>query len=140
MAGSTLFGYTVEEDEGKIVITLTGAIAQSLLQRYSAEGVGQNPRLLSSLLPFGNLGSRTVFLRPRHAPERTLSQPAEPPDIKDIFGQGFDRSHSEFEAQLTEYRDLLGSGNAAAARAAAPQRASPRSVAPRAAKRAKRRK
>ena len=79
MAGSTLFGYTVEEDEGKIVITLTGAIAQSLLQRYSAEGVGRNPRLLSSLLPFGNLDPARRFCgRAIRRSERCRSRPNRP--------------------------------------------------------------
>ncbi|MCK7475337.1 MAG: hypothetical protein MZV49_21790 [Rhodopseudomonas palustris] len=50
--GSTLFGYTVEDDDGKLVITVTGALASSLLQRFSADAVGQNPRLMSSLLAF----------------------------------------------------------------------------------------
>lgn len=149
MAGSTLFGYTVEDDDGKLIITVTGALAASLLQRFSADAVGQNPRLMSSLLPFAELGSRGVLLQPRR-PFRA-SRPAEPappvdsspPDIKEIFGQGFDRSHSEFEAQLAAYRELLGGGaradesiadDAIPAMAAAPRRSA------RIVKRAKRRK
>jgi hypothetical protein len=118
MAGSTLFGYTVEEDDGKLVITLTGSIAEVLLKKYTAEGVGQDPHLLSSLLPFGHLGSRPVFLGPQpparsrfygqRPPVREAEQQEDQLDIKEIFGQGFDRSHSEFETQLAEYRDLLG--------------------------------
>lgn len=149
MAGSTLFGYTVEDDDGKLVITVTGALAASLLQRYGTDAAGQNPRLLSSLLPFAELGSRGVLLQPRRPlrpsrPVQAAPPPdAEPPDIKEIFGQGFDRSHSEFEAQLAAYRELLGGGARAdetladapiPAMAAAPRRST------RIVKRAKRRK
>jgi hypothetical protein len=107
MGRSTLFGYTVEEDEGKIVITLTGSVAETLLKKYTADGVGDNPRLLSSLVPFGLLSSRPVMLGAR-TPVRKAEPAAETLDIKDIFGQGFDRSHTEFESQLAQYRDLLG--------------------------------
>jgi hypothetical protein len=107
MARSTLFGYTVEEDEGKIVITLTGSVAETLLKKYTADGVGDNPRLLSSLVPFGLLSSRPVILGPR-SPLRKAEPAAETLDIKEIFGQGFDRSHTEFESQLAQYRDMLG--------------------------------
>lgn len=149
MAGSTLFGYTVEDDDGKLVITVTGALASSLLQRFSADAVGQNPRLMSSLLPFAELGSRAVQLQPRRPlrPSRPMEAApppdAEPPDIKEIFGQGFDRSHSEFEAQLAAYRELLGGGSSRADRSLAeapiPDMAVPRRS-QRIVKRAKRRK
>ena len=140
MAGSTLFGYTVEEDEGKLVITLTGMVAETLLNKYTAEGVGQDPRILSALLPFGQLGSRPVVLRPHMARDATKAKSPEQLDLKDIFGQGFDRSHSEFEAQLSEYRDLLGAAAPQRRAAAAPPaRAAARAV-KRAAKRSGRRK
>jgi hypothetical protein len=125
MALSTLFGYTVEEDEGKIVITLTGSVAETLLKKYTADGVGDNPRLLSSLVPFGLLSSRPVVLGPR-APARKAEPAAETLDIKEIFGQGFDRSHTEFESQLAQYRDLLGTAPPAPAPAARGAAASPR--------------
>jgi len=108
MAGSTLFGYTVEEDDGKLVITLTGSIAELLLRKYTAEGIDQDPRLLSSLLPFGHLGSRPVLFGSQTP--RKMERQDHPPDIKEIFGQGFDRSNGEFEAQLAEYRNLLAGG------------------------------
>lgn len=105
MARSTVFGYTVETEDGKLVITLTGSLAESLAEKYSTESIGQNPRLLASLLPFGDLGSRSVLLRPS-GPSRE-KQASNHIDLKEIFGQGFDRSQNEFEAQLEEYRGLL---------------------------------
>jgi hypothetical protein len=105
MARSTIFGYTVETDEGKLVITLTGSMAQTLVERYSSDGLTQNPRLLQSLLPFGHLGSQSVYVRP-HAPSRERPS-ADQLDLKEIFGQGFDRSRAEFESQLEEYKSLL---------------------------------
>jgi hypothetical protein len=120
MARSTLFGYTVEDDEGKIVITLTGSIAETLLQKYTADGLGQDPRLLSSLVPFGLLSSRPVFLGPRHQARKAEPAVPETLDIKEIFGQGFDRSHTEFETQLAQYRDLLGTAPRAVAAKSVP--------------------
>ena len=40
--------------------------------------------------------------------ERQPNGADDKPDLKDIFGQGFDRSYSEFDAQLATYRSLLG--------------------------------
>lgn len=105
MARSMIFGYSAEEEDGKLVITLTGSIAESLLHKYSAETIENNPNLISSLLPFARLGSPPVLLR------RTLSsrktEASAKLSLKEIFGQGFDRNKSEFESQLDAYRNIL---------------------------------
>jgi hypothetical protein len=108
MARSTIFGYTIETEDGKLVITLTGSMAESLVGKYTAEGIEQNPRLLASLLPFAELGSRSVLLRPNTPLQEKRT--SHRPDLKEIFGQGFDRSQTEFETQLEEYRSLLEAG------------------------------
>ena len=124
MARSTIFGYTVETEDGKLVITLTGSMAESLVEKYSSESIGQNPRLLASLLPFGELGSRSVLLRPN--PPLREKQTSHRLDLKEIFGQGFDRSQTEFETQLEEYRTLLESGERGNRQTASRGPASPR--------------
>jgi hypothetical protein len=130
MARSTIFGYTAEEEDGKLIITLTGSVAETLLDKYSVEAIGQNPNLVSSLLPFASLSSRPVLLR-SNLPSRKAEGLGKL-DIKEIFGQGFDRNKSEFDAQLDEYRNLLSAmapkGSTRSAERGAPKRSSKRAA------------
>jgi hypothetical protein len=107
MTRSTLFGYTVEvDDDESVVITVSGPMARTFLQR-----LGSDPRnrhgtgLLPAPLPWRALASRPVEIKGGR--ERQLNGGAEKPDLKEIFGQGFDRTFSEFDAQLAAYRTLL---------------------------------
>lgn len=141
MPRTILFGYSVEMDEGTITISLSGSMAGAVLEdmagrwgRGRRRGGGRLP-----LLPSGWLGSGSVSLG------SLLAQSAEPeedgpedanadagaeadaPDLKEVFGQGFDSSYQEFEAKLLAYRELV-SGDApsqAASAAASPAPAEP---------------
>lgn len=113
MSRSVLFGYTVERDDGKIVITLSGSMAGTVLDRMAHRGGGRgrgNPA--AALFPFGALGSASVSLAPLFEPQAEIEpEPEEAEsfedDLKDVFGQGFDRNYQDFETRLVAYRELL---------------------------------
>ena len=109
MTRSTLFGYTVEkeEDDDSVVITVSGPMARTFLQRLAGDPRNRHGTgLLPAPLPWRALGSRPVEINTGR--ERQPNGADDKPDLKDIFGQGFDRSYSEFDAQLATYRSLLG--------------------------------
>ncbi|HET6274779.1 MAG TPA: hypothetical protein VFE16_02410 [Candidatus Cybelea sp.] len=107
MAHAVLFGYTIEENDGDIVITVSGPLARQILHGINAGLDGA--RTLASLpivVPFGNLASQSVRLSSgNRLPMQTA--PDEKLSLKEIFGQGFDRGLSDFEADLQHYRHLL---------------------------------
>jgi hypothetical protein len=108
MTRSTLFGYTVEkeEDDDSVVITVSGPMARTFLQRLAGDPRNRHGTgLLPAPLPWRALGSRSVEINAGR--ERQPNGADDKPDLKDIFGQGFDRSYSEFDAQLATYRSLL---------------------------------
>lgn len=105
MAQSILFGYTVEEVDGQLVITVAGTMAAAILQDIAANvGSGRGgSATVPMMFPFSALASQAVHLMsPRELPSGEGKI-----DIKEIFGQGFDKNRSEFDAQLAQYRDLL---------------------------------
>lgn len=122
MAKSMVLGCTVEQDGDNLVITLSGALAASTFKQLSADGGGHAP-ILSALLSRRFLGSPSVRL--------SGHRPAVPeqPDLKEIFGQGFDRDLNTFNAQLDEYRKLLApEGGAGRGRAKKTKRPGTRSA------------
>jgi hypothetical protein len=107
MTRSLLFGYTVEQDDGIVVVTLTGSMAAQFLERLAGPGRGRGAG--GGLLPFplAGLGSASIRLGgPANGANGAACQP-ERPDLKAIFGQGFDRDYQSFEADLADYRALL---------------------------------
>jgi hypothetical protein len=56
MARSRLFGYAVDEDEGKLLITIDGMLAENCIRqiRDSAQ-IGRGREMLAQLLPVGSL-------------------------------------------------------------------------------------
>ena len=72
----------------------------------ATRATGTGPGSCPPPLPWRALGSRSVEISIGR--ERQPNGADDKPDLKDIFGQGFDRSYSEFDAQLATYRSLLG--------------------------------
>ena len=63
MTRSTLFGYTVEkeEDDDSVVITVSGPMARTFLQRLAGDPRNRHGTgLLPAPLPWRALGSRSV--------------------------------------------------------------------------------
>lgn len=131
MPRSKLFGYSVEHEDGQVVITIEGSMAAAAMQRLSGlppagRGRGRGGRGgtrgggLAMPFPFDQLGSRSVALTSLFAPEDTLSTDTlgdeTGTDIAAIFAQGFDRSYDEYDAKLQAYRAVLAAqGETAAA-------------------------
>jgi hypothetical protein len=81
-------------------------MARTFLQRLAGDPRNRHGTgLLPAPLPWRALGSRSVEINAGR--ERQPNGADDKPDLKDIFGQGFDRSYSEFDAQLATYRSLL---------------------------------
>jgi hypothetical protein len=104
MAQSLLIGYSVEQDGDKLVITLSGAMASQFLEQFASRGHGGRSRTLPILFPFDRLGSAGVRLQGGNG----AADADAPPDLKEIFGQGFDRDLEAFDDSLAQYRALLG--------------------------------
>lgn len=121
MGDGLLFGYTVEENDGTFVITLSGKLAVPILQDIGANMGRRNGRDsdVPALFPFSALASDAVHLTAQDAEGAAAGQT----NLEEIFGQGFDRDFAEFDQQLDQYRQLLRHyGDAAAgAEAASPE-------------------
>lgn len=108
MSGSLLFGYSVEENDDKFVITLAGKLAVPIMQDIAANvGAGRRGRgQLPGLFPYSLLASHAVGLAGQENGEREKGET----ELADIFGQGFDKDLDEYERHLERYRSLLPSG------------------------------
>ena len=124
MPASTLFAYTVEDQDGKLVITVGGVLAQRALQELrqglESEGAGWLPTLLSPIKPLRRLLSAPIALR--HALGAGPASADDPGSTEDILSQGVDQTLSSFQEQVAEFRKTLESlrrerpGEAAASR------------------------
>lgn len=110
MATSTLFGYSVEDQEGKLVITIEGSYAEEIL-RYLREGLksGKGTFLISQLLPLNSLRRLMSASVNIAAPENDNSDSDEerPLTIEEIFNQRMDQNYESFEQQLARMRESL---------------------------------
>jgi hypothetical protein len=99
MPRSRLFGYSVDEDEGKLVITIDGLLAEGAIRqiRESAE-LGGGGKILSELLPVNSVYK--LMSAREQAPEEALT-------LEQILGQNIDQSFSDFEEQLAELRNSI---------------------------------
>jgi hypothetical protein len=110
MPKARLFGYSVDEDDGKLVITIDGFLAEAALRhiRDSAQ-TGKGGELLSQLLPVQSLYK---LMSTEEASQE------EPLTLEQILGQNVDQSFASFEEQLGELKasieNLNGSKSTAA--------------------------
>lgn len=106
MSDSLLFGYSVEENGGKFVITLAGTLAVPIMQDIAAN-IGHRANGaegLPMMFPYSLLASHAVRMTGQAGAE---AEDQENATLADIFGQGFDKNLDEFDRQLGRYRDLL---------------------------------
>ncbi|WP_298966698.1 hypothetical protein [uncultured Roseibium sp.] len=106
MSDNLLFGYSVEEHDGKLVITLDGQMAVPIIKDLAARSWpnGNGLSSMAALFPFSLLASNAVdLINPSEEKENSQDSMS----IEDIFGQGFDKNLSEFEDQIDRYRSLL---------------------------------
>jgi hypothetical protein len=103
---TTLFGYTVEERDGSLVITVQGQLAERALDqlREGLDAGGTLPllRLLSPLAPIGQLLSAPVRLS-GHAEPGDASPPAAIPG-QEQTSQELDQTFEAFRQQVAQMR------------------------------------
>lgn len=109
MPSESLFAYSVEEQDGKLVITLQGRVAEDALRGIRADIEAGHSRafrgLLSPLVPLRRLVSSAVRLRGR---ERLLEgEAAEDAAGGDLLSQEVEQGFSAFQQQLRDFRQSL---------------------------------
>jgi hypothetical protein len=105
-AGGRLLGYSVEERDGSLVITLEGSLAaealRSLRSKLDADGVSL-ASLVAPLFPFRRLASGGALASPgaaRPSPAALLS-----PEVAErLTTQVVEQSLVDFQEQLAEFR------------------------------------
>ncbi len=104
MDGNTLFGYSIEENDGSLVITIRGTLAEAAIRQLRAglESGGTLPlqSLLSPLLPIGRLLSAPIALEPAQEPE---AEAATLPDTG-VLSQELEQTYAAFQEQMREFR------------------------------------
>lgn len=106
MSDSLLFGYSVEENGGKFVITLAGTLAVPIMQDIAANigPGGTGAPGLPTMFPYSLLASHAVRMAAQAGSQADEQEDA---TLADIFGQGFDKDLGEFDRQVGRYRELL---------------------------------
>ena len=100
MTKSRLFGYSVDEEEGKLIITIDGALAESgIRQLRESSQVGRAGEMLAELLPLRSLYKLMSTEQGGEAQSLTLEQ---------LLGQNIDQGLGSFEQQLAELRESIG--------------------------------
>lgn len=109
MPSESLFAYSVEEQDGKLVITLQGRVAEDALRGIRSDIEAGHSRafrgLLSPLVPLRRLVSSAVRLRGR---ERLLEgEEAEDAAGGNLLSQEVEQGFSAFQQQLRDFRQSL---------------------------------
>ena len=98
MPRARLFGYSVDEEDGRLVITVDGALAETAI-RHIREGAeaGKGGQILSQILPI-------------HSVYKLMSAAEEKGDeltLEELLGQNVDQSLAAFEEQLNELKGAI---------------------------------
>lgn len=111
MSNSLLFGYSVEEGDGKFVITLSGKLAVPIMQDIAANtgpagssATGKPMMFPYSMFPYSLLASQAVRMTPE---DRGEDEEQGDTALADIFAQGFDKDLEEFDRHLGRYQAML---------------------------------
>jgi hypothetical protein len=99
MAKSRLFGYAVDEEEGQLLITIDGTLAESCIRqiRDSAQG-GKGGQVLARLLPLSSLYK--LMSGDETTEEEALS-------LEQLLGQNVNQSFSSFEQEIEQLRETI---------------------------------
>jgi hypothetical protein len=102
MPRARLFGYAVDEDDGRLVITIDGTFAETAIRsiREGAEA-GRGGQILSQILP---IHSVYKLMSAAEEKEEELS-------LEELLGQNVDQSLAAFEEQLNELKGAIDSFN-----------------------------
>ncbi|MBW4421891.1 MAG: hypothetical protein KME13_22175 [Myxacorys californica WJT36-NPBG1] len=103
MTRARLFGYSVDEDDGKLLITIDGLLAETAIRQIRDNAqTGKGGQLLSQLLPISSV-------------HKLMSVEEKPQDevltLEQILGQNVDQSFSAFEEQLADLKASISTLN-----------------------------
>lgn len=105
-----LFGYTVEEEDGKLLISIEGLLGENCIRqiRESAQG-GREDSVLSQL--FLQVSSLCQLMAGGGKPQEKALQEEAPQEealtLEQLLGQNVDQSFAAFEEQLSELRETI---------------------------------
>ena len=103
MARETLFGFSIDDDEGKLIITVNGALAESLTKQLREETqAGRGGQLLSRLLPLGSFHKLLTF---SPTPDQTSEDTSL--SLEQMLGQNIDQTFASFEQQIADLKAAL---------------------------------
>ena len=118
MSNSTIFGFSIEESDGKLVITLDGSVATGVADRLRQQiAAGRGADLLRYFTPLRGLrrlvlSSPPVKIAATPEPGRATDEinqlVVDPLPIERVFNQGFEGGLDGFEKQLSEFEASLG--------------------------------
>jgi len=109
MATKTLFAYNLEEQDGKLIITVHGELAKTAISHLSEElSQGRGLALIQRLSPLGPL--RGLLNRSIAESDESdaglmdLEKTGQALDADQILNQGVDQSLEAFERELAQFK------------------------------------
>jgi hypothetical protein len=117
----TLFAYTLEEQEGRLVITVQGSFAEAVLRQLRNEITTRGGlHIISRLSPIVPLGRLLSSAKVRLTEEQNEAADGDALDTDDLLNQSVDQTFGAFQQQLNEFREALDSYKAGTRAAQAP--------------------
>jgi hypothetical protein len=108
MPNSTLFGYSLEEQEGKLVITVHGEFAAAAVRFLRDEFTqGRGLSIIQRLSPLGPLKSLLPQTESEGEDLLDLAEVRRALTSDEILHQGVDQSLEAFNRELTTFRESL---------------------------------
>jgi len=109
---TTLFNYSIEEDENKLVITVGGTLAEEAMRSLrDTAGAGAAfglQTLLSPLIPISKLLSASVGLAGEQGTQ-DWGGGGQPGDEEDYLSQTIDQTYEAFQQQIREIQTSIES-------------------------------
>jgi hypothetical protein len=108
MSNSTLFGYSLEEQEGRLVITVHGEFATEAIRFLREEfGQGRGLSIIQRLSPLGPLKSLMSQSSAEEGGLMDLGEAREALTSDQILHQGIDQSLEAFNRELAKFREAM---------------------------------
>jgi hypothetical protein len=108
--GERLLGYSVEERDGSLVVTLEGSLAaealRSLRSKLDADGISL-ASLVTPLFPFRRLASPRASLASPAGAHPSPAALLSPSEAERLTTQKVEQTLADFQEQLAEFRDAF---------------------------------
>jgi hypothetical protein len=124
MANSTLFGYSLEEQDGKLVIIVNGEFAEAAIRYLRDEfSQGRGLSIVQRLSPLGPL--KSLLSNPKSDEDEDLMDLGEAGramNSDEILNQGVDQSLEAFNRELASFREAMQQHQSHSGRSSSPAR------------------